>query len=128
MLLSTFPLVLVWVTKGMLDIPGMCLSIWTIYFSILSFRKNTKFLYIAFPLAILGFFARYTAVLTIPVVLIQFLLVDKPISYIKNNIKDIIIGTGAGALVFAIFIGIYHYLNIGMFFLSDRCIESFLDA
>lgn len=119
MLLSTFPLVLVWVTKGMLDIPGMCLSIWTIYFSILSFRKNTKFLYIAFPLAILGFFARYTAVLTIPVVLIQFLLVDKPISYIKNNIKDIIIGTGAGALVFAIFIGIYHYLNIGMFFLSQ---------
>ncbi len=119
MLLSTFPLVLVWVTKGMLDIPGMCLSIWTIYFSILSFRKNTKFLYIAFPLAILGFFARYTAVLTIPVVLIQFLLVGKPISYIKNNIKDIIIGTGAGALVFAIFIGMYHYLNIGMFFLSQ---------
>ena len=119
MLLATFPLVIVWVTKGMLDIPGMCISIWTIYFTILSFRKNTKFLYLAFPLAVLGFFTRYTALLTMPVVLIQFLLVENPLSYIKNNIKDIIIGVGAGALVFAAFIGIYQYLNIGMFFLSQ---------
>ena len=119
MLLITFPLVIVWVTKGMLDIPGMCISIWAIYFTILSFRKNTKFLYLAFPLAVLGFFTRYTALLTIPVVLIQFLLVENPISYVKENIKDIIIGVSAGALVFAVFIGIYEYLNIGMFFLSQ---------
>lgn len=119
MLLITFPLVIVWVTKGMLDIPGMCISIWAIYFTILSFRKNTKFLYLAFPLAVLGFFTRYTALLTIPVVLIQFLLVENPISYVKENIKDIIIGICAGALVFAAFIGIYEYLNIGMFFLSQ---------
>lgn len=119
MILSTFPLVIVWITKGMLDIPAMCISIWTIYFTILSFRKNTKFLYIAFPLAIFGFFARFTALLTIPVVLIQFLLVKEPITYIKNNIKDIIVGMGLGAVVFSIFIGIYYYFNIGMFFLSQ---------
>ncbi len=119
MILSTFPLVIVWVTKGMLDIPAMCISIWTIYFTILSFRKNTKFLYIAFPLAIFGFFARFTALMTIPVVLIQFLLLKEPITYIKNNIKDIIAGMGLGAIVFSIFIGIYYYFNIGMFFLSQ---------
>ncbi|WP_405290463.1 glycosyltransferase family 39 protein [Methanobrevibacter sp.] len=119
MILSTFPLVIVWITKGMIDIPGMCLSIWAIYFMILAFRKNTKFLYIAFPLIILGFFARYTVLLTVPALLIQFLLVDDPINYIKTNIKDIIIGMGAGALVFAIFIGIYSYLNIGLFFVSQ---------
>lgn len=119
MILSTFPLVIVWVTKGMLDIPGMCLSIWAVYFMILSFRKNTKFLYIAFPLIILGFFTRYTVLLMVPVLLIQFLLVDDPINYIKTNIKDIIIGMGAGALVFAIFVGIYYYLNIGLFFVSQ---------
>ena len=119
MILSTFPLVIVWVTKGMLDIPAMCISIWTAYFTILSFRKNTKFLYIAFPLAIFGFFARFTALLTIPVVLIQFLLVKEPLTYIKNNIKDIIVGMGLGAIVFSIFIGIYYYFNIGMFFLSQ---------
>lgn len=119
MILSTFPLVIVWITKGMIDIPGMCLSIWAIYFMILAFRKNTKFLYIAFPLIILGFFARYTVLLTVPALLIQFLLVDDPINYIKTNIKDIIIGMGVGALVFAIFIGIYSYLNIGLFFVSQ---------
>lgn len=119
MILATFPLVIVWVTKGMLDIPGMCLSIWAVYFMILSFRKNTKFLYIAFPLIILGFFTRYTVLLMVPVLLIQFLLVDNPIDYIKTNIKDIILGMGAGAFVFAIFVGIYYYLNIGLFFVSQ---------
>lgn len=119
MLLSTFPLVIVWVTKGMLDIPGVCLSIWAVYFMILSFRKNTKFLYVAFPLIIFGFFTRYTVLLMVPVLLIQFLLVKNPIAYIKDNIKDIFGGIGAGALVFAIFIGIYYYLNIGLFFVSQ---------
>jgi hypothetical protein len=119
MILATFPLVVVWVTKGMLDIPGMCLSIWAVYFMILSFRKSTKFLYIAFPLIIFGFFTRYTVLLMVPVMMIQFLLVDDPIGYIKSNIKDIIIGMGAGALVFAMFVGIYQYLDIGLFFVSQ---------
>ncbi len=119
MLFSTFPLVIVWVTKGMLDIPGLCIAIWAVYFMILSFRKNTKYLYVAFPLIILGFFTRYTVLLMIPVLLIQFFLTENPISYIKDNIKDIIIGIGAGALIFAAFIGIYTYLNIGIFFLSQ---------
>lgn len=117
MILSTFPLVIVWVTKGMLDIPGMCLSIWTIYFTVLSFKRNTKFLYIAFPLAILGFFTRYTALLMIPVMLIPFFLVKDPIAYIRQNIKDIFIGIGAGALVFAAFIAIYFSLNIDLTFI-----------
>lgn len=119
MLFSTFPLVIVWITKGMLDIPGLCLAIWAVYFMILSFRRNTKYLYIAFPLIVLGFFTRFTVLLMIPVLLIQFFLTENPISYIKDNIKDILIGIGAGALIFAIFIGIYTYLNIGIFFLSQ---------
>lgn len=119
MILSTFPLIIVWVTKGMLDIPGLCFSIWSVYFMLLAFRKNTKYFYIAFPLVALGFFTRFTVVLMIPVLLIQFFMVKKPITYIKENLKDILIGVGFGTLVFAIFIGIYQYLNIGMFFLSQ---------
>ena len=119
MILSTFPLIIVWVTKGMLDIPGLCFSIWSVYFMLLAFRKNTKYFYIAFPLVALGFFTRFTVVLMIPVLLIQFFMVKKPITYIKENLKDILIGVGFGALVFAILIGIYQYLNIGMFFLSQ---------
>lgn len=119
MVFATFPLVIVWVTKGMIDIPGLCLAIWAVYFMILSFRKNTKFLYIAFPLIILGFFARFTVLLMVPVLLIQFLLVDEPITYIKENIRDIIIGIVAGGAIFAVFIGIYSYMDIGLFFMSQ---------
>lgn len=119
MLLATFPLIIVWVTKGMIDIPGLCISIWAVYFMRLSFRKSPRFSYIAWALVILAFFTRYTALLMIPVILIQYLFVDDPISYIKDNFKHIAVGMGCGALVFAIFLGIYHYLNIGLFFVSQ---------
>ncbi|WP_296882729.1 glycosyltransferase family 39 protein [uncultured Methanobrevibacter sp.] len=119
MILATFPLVLVWVTKGMIDIPGMCISIWAVYFMRLSFKKDPKFSYLAFALVILGFFTRYTGVLMIPVLLIQYLLVDNPIEYIKENLKHIVIALCSGALVFAIFIGIYYYLDISLFFVSQ---------
>ena len=119
MILSTFPLVIVWITKGMLDMPALCISIWSVYFMILSFRKSPKFLYIAGPLVILGFFTRFTVILMIFVLAIQLFMVDEPISYIKNNIKHILIGLGLGTLVLAVFLGIYHILNIGMFFLSQ---------
>lgn len=119
MIFSTFPLVIVWVTKGMLDIPGLCIAIWAVYFMMLAFRRNTKYFYVAFPLIILGFFTRYTVLLMVPVLLIQFFLTENPISFIKTNIKDIVIGIGAGALVFAAFIGTYIYLNIGIFFLTQ---------
>ena len=119
MILATFPLILVWITKGMLDIPGMCVSIWAVYFMLLSFRKSPKFSYIAFPLVILGFFTRYTGILMIAVILIQYLLVDDSISYIKENYKHIIMAMLSGALVFAVFVGIYSYMNIDLFFMSQ---------
>lgn len=119
MLLATFPLIIVWVTKGMIDIPGLCLSIWAVYFMRLSFRKSPRFSYIAWALVILAFFTRYTALLMIPVILIQYLLVDNPIAYIKNNLKHIAVGIFSGALVFAIFLGIFSYLNIDLFFVSQ---------
>ena len=119
MLLATFPLIVVWVTKGMIDIPGLCISIWAVYFMRLSFKKSPRFSYIAWALVILAFFTRYTALLMIPVILIQYLLVDEPVSYIKSNFKHIIIGMCCGAIVFAIFLGIYHYLNIDLFFVSQ---------
>ena len=119
MILSTFPLVIVWVTKGMLDIPGMCLSIWAVYFMILSFKRSPRFLLVASPLIILGFFTRFTVLLMVPVLLIQFLLVDDPIGYLRANIREIILAIAAGALVFAVFIGIYLHLDIGLFFVSQ---------
>lgn len=119
MVLSTFPLIFVWIGKGMLDIPALCFSIWSVFFMILSFKKNPKFLYVAAPLVILGFFSRFTVLLMVPVLAIQFFLVDEPIKYIKDNLKHIIIGILSGTIVLVIFLGIYSYLDIGMFFLSQ---------
>ena len=119
MLLATFPLIVVWVTKGMIDIPGLCISIWAVYFMRLSFRKSPRFSYVAWALVILAFFTRYTALLMIPVILIQYFLVDDPISYIKSNFRHILVGMCCGAFVFAVFLGIYHYLNIDLFFVSQ---------
>ena len=119
MILATFPLILVWVTKGMIDIPGMCVSIWAVYFMRLSFKRNPKFSYLAFALVGLGFFTRYTCILMVPVLLIQYLLVENPLEYIKENLKHIIIAICSGGLVFAIFIGIYYYLDISLFFVSQ---------
>ena len=119
MILATFPLILVWVTKGMIDIPGMCVSIWAVYFMRLSFKRNPKFSYLAFALVGLGFFTRYTCILMVPVLLIQYLLVENPLEYIKENLKHILIAICSGGLVFAIFIGIYYYLDISLFFVSQ---------
>ncbi|WP_407376376.1 glycosyltransferase family 39 protein, partial [Methanobrevibacter sp.] len=119
MVFSTFPLIMVWITKGMIDIPGVCFSIWSVYFMILSFRKDIRFSYIAFPLVILGFFTRFTGLLMVPVLLMMYLLVENPVEYIKENLKHILIAIACGGIVFAIFIGIYIHMDIGMFFLSQ---------
>jgi len=119
MILATFPINLVWATKGMLDLPGLCISIWTVYFTILSFKKSPKFLYITFPLLIIGFFTRYTVALVIPVVLIQFLLIENRMEYLKSNLKHIIISIVLGIVTLLIFMGIYSYFNLPPFFLSQ---------
>ena len=118
-ILANFSIIIVWVSKGMLDIPGLCLSIWAVYLMILSFKKDSRFIYLASPLVIIGFFTRYTVALIIPVLLIQFLLVDKPLKYIKTNCKHIIIGTFIGILTLSVFLALYHHYNLPMFFLSQ---------
>ena len=119
LILSTFSINLVWVSKGMLDIPGLCLSIWIIYFAILSFNKNPRFLYLTASLTVIGFFTRYTVALVMPVILIQLFILNDPIKFIKTNIKPIIISIFIGILTLAIFLGIYHFYNLPMFFLSQ---------
>lgn len=119
LILSTFSINLVWVSKGMLDIPGLCLSIWIIYFAILSFNRNPRFLYLTSSLTVIGFFTRYTVALVMPVILIQLFILNDPIKFIKTNIRPIIISILIGIITLAIFLGIYHFYNLPMFFLSQ---------
>lgn len=101
---------LLWAANGSIDIPSVSLSIWAIYFSVLAVDKNQKYFYLAFPIAILAFFAKYTAGLVIPLMI--FYLVSKPnITYnIKKYFKNFIGGLIAG-LVTAIPFFAYFYLK-----------------
>lgn len=127
-LLATFPINLVWATKGMLDVPGLCVSIWSVYFMMLSLKKNPKFLYITIPLIIFGFFIRYTVALIIPVLAMQFLLNKNPFKFLKKNLKHIIIAIILGIITLGIFIGIYNYFDLPMFFISQTSAISSANA
>lgn len=101
---------LLWVANGTIDIPSVSLSIWAIYLMVLATHKDQKYFYLAFPVAILGFFAKYPAGLAIPIMI--FYLVSKPnISYnIKKYFKNFIGGLITG-LITAIPFFIYFYIN-----------------
>lgn len=118
-ILATFPINLVWVSKGMLDIPGLALSIWTIYFMILGMKKDSKFFLLTFPLFIVGFFTRYTVALILPVILIMVFLMENPFKTIKKKYKSLVGGFLSGGICLAIFIIIYKVYNLPLFFLSQ---------
>ncbi len=84
----SFPVVLSWAASGGIDIPGVSISIWAIYFTVLGLKKDSRFLYLVLPLTMLAFLTRYTAGLIILPILLYFLINIKNI----DNTKKIIFG------------------------------------
>ncbi|MCL2156872.1 MAG: glycosyltransferase family 39 protein [Methanobrevibacter sp.] len=101
---------LLWVANGSIDIPSVSLTMWAIYLMILAVEKNQKYFYLAFPVAILAFFAKYPAGLVIPLMICY--LASKP--HINHNIKkyyrNFFGGLVAGFLTAIPFLA-YFYLN-----------------
>lgn len=84
----SFPIVFSWVATGGIDLPGVSLSIWAIYFAILGVRKDSRFLYLVIPAIMLAFLTRYTAgLILLPIVLYSII----NIKHVKN-IKKVILG------------------------------------
>jgi hypothetical protein len=96
MVYASFGINLTWVGLG-IDIPSVSLSIWAVYFAILAIEKNQKYFYIAFPIAILSFLAKYTAGLIIPLIFIYFLSKPHIIYYLHKYLKHLI-----GGLIFGL--------------------------
>ena len=94
-LYATFPIVITFAGVGLSDIPSVSFSIWTIYFTILAVKKNSKFFYLSFPLAMLAFLTRYPSALLIFPVMLYIIINQESI----QKIRDIITGIGISLLL-----------------------------
>ena len=110
---------LLWAGNGTLDIPSIGISIWALYFFILGMGKNQKWFYIAFPLAVLSFFAKYTGALVVAVMILYFLSKRDIFGNIKKYIKNLIIGVIAGIVITIPFFAYCFINNIPFGFLSQ---------
>lgn len=108
---------IIWATKGMIDIPGVSMSIWFLYFVVLSFDKNPKYLYLAFPFLVLSFFTRFTTIFMLPIAVMYWFFTYKPFIFLVKNIKDILVGFIIGIITLILFLGYYILNDIPMTFL-----------
>ncbi len=87
----SLPVVISWAASGGIDLPGVTLSIWTIYFTVLGVKKDSRFLYLVLPLTMLAFLTRYTAGLILLPVLLYFLINIKNVNNVKKVISGVLI-------------------------------------
>ncbi|MGI6483578.1 MAG: glycosyltransferase family 39 protein [Methanobacterium sp.] len=65
LLYITSPLILVNAAAGYNDIPSVSLGIWALYLTYVGVKRNSKFFYLAFPMAMLAFLTKYNMALLI---------------------------------------------------------------
>ena len=87
-LFGSFTIFLLNFASGLIDIPGVSVSIWMMIFGIIAIDNNPKYFYILFPLTVVGFFTRYTSIFTLPIIFLYYLIKRDIISEIDNFISD----------------------------------------
>ena len=126
-------------SSGLLDVPGISITIWILLLSIIAINKNSKYFILIFPLFIIGFFTRYTVGFILPIILFYYLLKrniienmlllkndrnlfkEKLTCYLKSNeFKFIIISIFLG-LITAMLIMKYLIIDLGgsLFFIEQ---------
>lgn len=108
-----------WVANGTLDIPSITLVIWALYFFIKGMESNQKFFYLAFPLAVLGFFAKYTGALVLATMCLYFLSKRAVFYNIKKYIKNIVGGCILGIITSIPFFAYFFRNDIPLGFLNQ---------
>ncbi|MGB4611827.1 MAG: glycosyltransferase family 39 protein [Methanothermobacter thermautotrophicus] len=100
---ASFSLVLSWAATGALDVPAISLSIWAVYLALIARRRDSRFYYLAFPVAMAAFLTRYTSgLMLLPLAVI--ILTDPSL---RLKLPDIGRGIGLGVLL---------YIPFGYFF------------
>lgn len=112
LLFISFPVVLLWAGAGYTDVASTSLSIWALYLTVLAVKRNPKFFYLSFPLAMLAFLTRFPAAIIIfPMFL--YILMNKENT---KNLKDISRGILISLLIL-IPVLIFFYNTLGNPFL-----------
>ena len=102
---SSSSLYLTWLANGTLDIPGVSMIIWIAIITLIAIKENPKYYQYIIPVMALGFFTRYTIILTIPAFFLFYVLENgfaiKPEdwNYMK---KGLLIGVAIGVILLAI--------------------------
>jgi len=104
----SFPLMFAWAVSGGLDVPGIMFCIWTIYFLIKGVEKDSKYLYLVFPLFALALLARYTSIILFFPIFLYILMSDD----IVIKLKKIGVGFLAGLAVLIPFL-MFIYIKLG---------------
>ena len=113
-LYSTFTLYLTWLANGTLDIPATGMIIWIALFSIIAIKENPKFYEYLVPLFIIGFFTRYTVILTIPAFLLYYVL-ENGFKIKENDLAHIKKGIKIGAIIIVVVLAIILIMGHGNF-------------
>ncbi|HSO25103.1 MAG TPA: glycosyltransferase family 39 protein, partial [Methanobacteriaceae archaeon] len=108
---ATFTVVIIWAVSGALDVPAISLSIWALYLTMLAVKKDSRFFYLAFPLAMLAFLTRYTS----GIILIPMLLVIYMNHPSRPDLKKALKGIVLGAAIYLPFMW-YFYRQVGNLF------------
>ncbi|MEW6011296.1 MAG: glycosyltransferase family 39 protein [Euryarchaeota archaeon] len=108
LLFASSPVVLSWLGVGYTDLASVALSIWALYFLVLSVEKSPWFYYLAFPVAMMAFLTRYTAGLILFPMILYIVISRKYLSHFKKMIGGII----AAFMVLLPFL-VYNYQNLG---------------
>jgi hypothetical protein len=121
---ATFTVVIIWAASGALDVPAISISIWALYLTLLAVKKDSRFYYIAFPVAMLAFLTRFTSgLILLPMLLVIFMKLcenDFKKTSIEGNviqkIKVLILGNDFKNMVIGLIIGILTYLPFMWYF------------
>ncbi len=108
---ATFTIVLAWAVSGALDVPAIALAIWALYFTLRAAKSDSRFYYLAFPVAMLAFLTRYTAGLII-IPMLLFIYMNSPQ---KPDLKKILGGIIVGCIIYVPFMW-YFYRQVGELF------------
>lgn len=108
LLYATSPLIIIFAASGYYDIPSVSIGIWAIYLTYLGVKRNSKFFFLAFPVAMLSVLTKYSmALLIFPI--FAYILISR--AKIKNH-KDVMWSMFLGLLVLVPVL-LFFYANLG---------------